>query len=446
MGATPAGLQYLITKSMLQASETLNLVLYLLLKSDQASTAKKTNNDTANVPFLMDIVDASGDIANHPVIQRLNQLSVLTDKLKAGVEDTTPGLNDQMKNLVKAATLMAGGNLSSSDDNDDGSDTSDDALSKEGDVTKQQDEHKEDYDDDDDDDDDGINRKPLVRKREMYRKALICRKGVNEHEEEDDDDDDDDDESESDEEYETEEAIRKVMTEAKFALRNQDIDQDAKNLTKKRKHRISPPTMSSDYGDETDEVTDQTLMASQKLASMMNSIVQKSSSNDKRNKLMAHDDDEEDDYDKVQRGLSMMEEELGKGSDDDDDDDDDHDDEEGLRDSDEDDFYKSIKSKSKARKDAKKVMYEVAPKFPRLDIMVDGERAIGGQIMKNRGLVPHKPKINRNPRVKKREKYRKAIISRKGAVREIRTEEGHVYGGETTGIKSGISRSRKLGR
>jgi U3 small nucleolar RNA-associated protein 3 len=424
---------------MLQASETLNLVLYLLLKSDQASTAKKTNNDTANVPFLMDIVDASDDIANHPVIQRLNQLSVLTDKLKAGIEDKIPGLNDQMKNLVKAATLMAGGNLSSSGDNDDDSDTSDDALSKEGDGTEQQDEHEEDHDIDE------IHRKPLVRKREMYRKALISRKGVDEHRTEDDNDD----ESESEEENETEEAIqRKVMTEAKFALRNQDIDQDAKNLTKKRKHRISPPTMSSDYGDETDEVTDQTLMASRKLASMMNSIVQKSTSSiDKMNKSMARDDDEEGDYDKVQRGLSMMEEELGKGSDDDDGDDDDHDDdEEGLRDSDEDDFYKSIKSKSKARKDAKKVMYEVAPKFPRLDIMVDGERAIGGQIMKNRGLVPHKPKINRNPRVKKREKYRKAIISRKGAVREIRTEEGHVYGGETTGIKSGISRSRKLGR
>ena len=268
-------------------------------------------------------------------------------------------------------------------------------------------------------------------------------------EEDDDDDDDDDDESssESDDQYETQEAIqRKVMTEAKFALRNQDIDQDMKYLTKKRVHRLAPPAMSSDYGDETDEVTDQTLMASRKLASMMNSIVQKSSSsNDKRNKSMARDDDEEDDYDKVQRGLSMMEEELGKGSDDDDDDEDGDDDDEGLRDN-EDDFYKSIKSKSKARKDAKKVMYEVAPKFPRLDIMVDGERAIGGQIMKNRGLVPHKPKINRNPRVKKREKYRKALISRKGAVREIRTEEGHVYGGETTGIKSGISRSRKLGR
>ena len=64
--------------------------------------------------------------------------------------------------------------------------------------------------------------------------------------------------------------------------------------------------------------------------------------------------------------------------------------------------------------------------------------------MKNRGLVAHKAKINRNPRVKKREQYRKALIRRKGAVREIRTDEGHVYGGEATGIKSGISRSRKL--
>ena len=63
---------------------------------------------------------------------------------------------------------------------------------------------------------------------------------------------------------------------------------------------------------------------------------------------------------------------------------------------------------------------------------------------KNRGLVAHKAKINRNPRVKKREQYRKALISRKGSIREIRTDESHKYQGESTGIKSGISRSRKL--
>lgn len=64
--------------------------------------------------------------------------------------------------------------------------------------------------------------------------------------------------------------------------------------------------------------------------------------------------------------------------------------------------------------------------------------------MKNRGLVAHKAKINRNPRVKKREQYRKALIRRKGAVQEIRTEEAHKYGGEETGVKSKLSRSRKL--
>ena len=86
-----------------------------------------------------------------------------------------------------------------------------------------------------------------------------------------------------------------------------------------------------------------------------------------------------------------------------------------------------------------------SPKFPRVDEEIEGERPVGRTIMKNRGLKPHRPKLNRNPRVKKREQYRKALIRRKGAVRDIRTGEGHKYGGEETGIKSGLTRSRKLG-
>jgi len=53
--------------------------------------------------------------------------------------------------------------------------------------------------------------------------------------------------------------------------------------------------------------------------------------------------------------------------------------------------------------------------------------------------------MNRNPRVKKREQYRKALIRRRGAVREVRTGEADNYGGELTGIKTGVSHSRKLG-
>jgi hypothetical protein len=110
----------------------------------------------------------------------------------------------------------------------------------------------------------------------------------------------------------------------------------------------------------------------------------------------------------------------------------------------EDGFYEAIEAKSKARREAKANKYSVAAKFPRPEGTVLGERAIGHQIMKNRGLVAHKAKINRNPRVKKREQYRKAKIRIKGSQREVRTGETEKYGGETTGIKSNISRSRRL--
>ena len=327
MGATPAGLQYLITKSMLQASKALNLSLYLLLKSDQAST----NKDDTDVPLVM--ADASDDIRNHPVMHRLNQLSVLTDKLQKGVEEKTPGLKDQMNSLVKAAALMAGGELSSSDDSNISDGDDGDHSSAAG-------------DDKQIDADDDFN-------------LLASDDEANDHGEQSS--------PESDEEHESQEAIqRHIITEAKFALRNQDIDHDMKNLINNRKRRLAPP--SSDYGDENDEITDKTLTASRKLASTMNSIVQKSASSiEKRNKKLARDDDEDEEYDRLQRGLAMMEEELGEGSDDDDDEDD-----EGLRDSDEDDFYQAIKSKSKAKKEAKKQIYAVAPKYPRLDVEVDG--------------------------------------------------------------------------
>ena len=103
-----------------------------------------------------------------------------------------------------------------------------------------------------------------------------------------------------------------------------------------------------------------------------------------------------------------------------------------------------LKSKASAKRQEKKDRYAVAPKYNKVEKEVEGERAIGYQIMKNRGLVAHKNKLNRNPRVKKREQYRKAVIRRKGAVREVRTGEAANYAGEATGVKAGISKSRKL--
>uniref|UniRef100_K3WST8 Sas10 C-terminal domain-containing protein n=1 Tax=Globisporangium ultimum (strain ATCC 200006 / CBS 805.95 / DAOM BR144) TaxID=431595 RepID=K3WST8_GLOUD len=76
--------------------------------------------------------------------------------------------------------------------------------------------------------------------------------------------------------------------------------------------------------------------------------------------------------------------------------------------------------------------------------MEDAKRGASYEIIKNRGLKAHKSKLNRNPRVKKRMQFRKAVIRRKGQVRDVRVGEASKYGGETTGIKANLTRSRKI--
>ena len=49
----------------------------------------------------------------------------------------------------------------------------------------------------------------------------------------------------------------------------------------------------------------------------------------------------------------------------------------------------------------------------------DGKRAATWEIMKNKGLTPHRKKANRNPRVKKKEQYDKKVKARKGQVRDV---------------------------
>jgi len=95
----------------------------------------------------------------------------------------------------------------------------------------------------------------------------------------------------------------------------------------------------------------------------------------------------------------------------------------------------------------KKSHYSAEPRYGGLDegdIDEGKKRAASYEIIKNRGLTPHRKKSNRNPRVKKREKYAKALVSRKGQVREVITGQAGSYSGESTGIKSGIARSRKI--
>lgn len=72
-----------------------------------------------------------------------------------------------------------------------------------------------------------------------------------------------------------------------------------------------------------------------------------------------------------------------------------------------------------------------------------GKRAITYEMEKNKGLIPKRKREQRNPRVKYRKKFEKAVIRRKGQVRAPR-KELKKYGGEMTGINARTVKSIKF--
>ena len=398
------GQQYLLTKAMLQSSATLNLAMYLLLKAEQASDKDGTGSGGGDAALIQ----------SHPVMLHLQKLNSLIQNLEDNVEQKVPGLTEQLASLVKAAALLDTSGVSS-------------------------DESGSEEDDDDDEKTGASEPKPVEGEVKRTNAKNGSESGSSESElgSESSDDDDDDEKNR-----------KELLTEARFGLRPNEVANAATQRTF-AKRRKAP--FISDAGDEDMEETDQKAV-SQSLATTLNSIEQRSASRNNRRAAPLADvlDEPQEDDGELRRGLEMMEAELGKGFADDDEEehlDGDLDDPDFGDDAEDDnDFYAQVTKKSKTKKEVRKNLYRVAPKFPRVENEVEGERAISKQILKNRGLVAHKAKINRNPRVKKREQYRKALIRRKGAVREVRTDEGHKYGGEETGIKTGLSRSRKLAR
>lgn len=112
----------------------------------------------------------------------------------------------------------------------------------------------------------------------------------------------------------------------------------------------------------------------------------------------------------------------------------------------EDAYYEAVAAKRASKKAEKAELYKVAPTYGSMEdglALAEGEkRGINYQILKNRGLTAYKSKLNRNPRVKKREAFRKATIRRKGQVRDVRASEAAGYGGEATGINARVVRVR----
>lgn len=383
VGATKLGQQYLLDKALLQSSSGLNLAAYLLLKSEQADAG----ND----------LDPAW-IQNHPVMKHLHKINALTYKMEDQVEKKVPGFEDQLNKLMKASALLSQGEVKLDNEDEDA----------EEDVSETAD------------------RDLVPLNKDIEVTAKEKRVGSSE------------DSSDSDDESVFDDAAmaRGVENEARFGLRATEVA--ASRAAHTRRHA---PT--SDFGDA-DEGTTET---GKSLAATLNSMEQRSSARKRKALPMADTIDEPNDDDELRRGLVMMEDDLGPASEDGVVNDVDASDDEGAFDPEiegDDDFYANVTKKSKSKKAFKKDLYAVKPKYPRLEGEVEGERSVSKAIMKNRGLVPHKNKLNRNPRVKKREQYRKALIRRKGAVRDVRTDEGHKYGGEATGIKSNISRSHRF--
>ncbi|KAK1728019.1 Sas10/Utp3 family protein [Colletotrichum acutatum] len=123
-----------------------------------------------------------------------------------------------------------------------------------------------------------------------------------------------------------------------------------------------------------------------------------------------------------------------------------------LREEGDDEYYDMVAASSKKKK-ADKAAYSAAlAAASKADRIVeqeivgeDGKRKITYAIEKNKGLTPKRKKENRNPRVKKRMKYeekQKKLRSMKAVYKGGEPKGG--YGGEMSGITTGIVRARKL--
>ena len=301
--------------------------MYLLLKSEQVT------NEAEAAADLLDVVgDANSAIQSHPVITRLQQLNKFAQKLEERVECKVDTLSEQLENLVKANDLMnADEGYFDSLKHDSESEAAESAKP---------------------DDEDGF-----IEGKNVAGKQDACASKVSN--------------SSSSEEESEEDIAASVMNDARFGLRAQEIGTPQDN---EKRHSRRPVPL--DYGDNDDEETGLTKKATQSLASTINAIEQRSATRSQKKRPAPTTealDGEEDDNDALRQGLEMMEAELGRLESDDEEETNTEVDEELNDNSHEDDFYMSVKERSKSKKQRRAAMYAVAPKYPGMDQEIQGK-------------------------------------------------------------------------
>mmetsp|Transcript_21909 Transcript_21909/g.59989 ORF Transcript_21909/g.59989 Transcript_21909/m.59989 type:complete len:720 (-) Transcript_21909:99-2258(-) len=114
----------------------------------------------------------------------------------------------------------------------------------------------------------------------------------------------------------------------------------------------------------------------------------------------------------------------------------------------EDDLYREVAQSKATKKAEKKERYTrtPAPYREEAEVEEDGRRGADRAIVGNRGLVPHRSKDKKNPRLRHRNKFEKAKVKERTSMygRQKRQDGDRSYAGEATGIKPNIARSRKL--
>ncbi|CAN6482005.1 unnamed protein product [Victoria cruziana] len=107
----------------------------------------------------------------------------------------------------------------------------------------------------------------------------------------------------------------------------------------------------------------------------------------------------------------------------------------------EDDFYKEVKQSRAAKIAAKSEAYTRSNTvLPSPEPEANGKRQITYQMETNKGLTRKRKKLTKIPRKKYKLKHQKAVVHRKGQVRDFRRPRGP-YGGEEAGINARVSHS-----